>query len=379
MLEKWKIDQPEILADQANYCAININILESMNDWVRVIDKEGNILFMNRSMSEDSNVNALEYRCSFDEDIIKDRTVIPRSVSLSTLISNKTFTHDLDFLGRQYSVTSSPVLDDNGNVTAAVEVFRDISEEVVMKKELYSTYEKMVKDINFAKNIQKQLLPKKDSYNNIDIDYYYMPSEELSGDMFGVSRIDDERVSFYICDVVGHGVSASLLTMFINQNISALISEGFGIYPSALLNRLKEKFLELDLTPSTYATIFYGYYSNHDKTITYANAGHNCMPLVKSKDGIRTLNAKGFPICDLFEGKDYNEYVEVLEAGDELYFYTDGITEIKDYNSEEFGLYRLVDIIKEGEGTIDRLLTSLNNFAWGSPEDDIAFLMARVL
>lgn len=379
MLEKWKIDQPEILADQANYCAININILESMNDWVRVIDREGNILFMNRSMSEESNIKALEYRCSFDEDIIRGNTLIPRSVSLSTLISNKTFNHDLRFLGREYSVTSSPVLDEEGNVTAAVEVFRDISEEVVMKKELYSTYGKMVEDINFAKNIQKQLLPKKDTYNNIEIDYYYMPSEELSGDMFGVSRIDDDRVGFYICDVVGHGVSASLLTMFINQNISALISEGFGIYPSALLNSLKKKFIALNLAPSTYATLFYGYYSKYDNTLTYANAGHNCMPIIKSKEGIRTLDAKGFPICDLFEGKDYSEHTEVLEKGDELYFYTDGITEIKDYRSQEFGLSRLMDIIEEGGGTIDRLLTSLNNFAWGSPEDDIAFLMARVL
>lgn len=378
MLDKWKIDQEENLKEIANYCAININVLESMSEWVRVVDKKGHILFMNKSMTRDNNIKALEYRCSFDEDIMTKNSSIPMSISLRTLITGETYTEDLNFLGRDYSVTASPIIDEMGQVFASVEVFRDVSEEMRIRKELYQANKRMKKDIRFAKTIQSQLLPKKKNINNLAIDFYYRPSEDLSGDMFDVTRIDDDRVGFYICDVVGHGVSASLLTMFIKQNISALISEGYGIYPSSLLNNLKSKFSELGLDPSVYATIFYGFYSRQNEEICFANAGHNCTPIIYKEGDISYLEASGFPITDLFLNKDYEEEKISLKKGDTLYLYTDGISEIKNYRGEEFGRAGLIRALGKPGRPIENILKDMRDFSWTRQEDDIALLQIRV-
>lgn len=378
MLGKWKIEATKDLYEQVSYCALNVNVLESMKDWVRVIDKNGNILFINKSMSDYTNVNSLEYKCSFEEDVIGEDSVIPKSVSLTTLLTGRTITNEILFLGKEYSVRSSPIFNDDDEVFAAVEVFRNISEEVTVRRELYNANKKMVDDINFAKTIQKQLLPKKHDYANVKVDYFYKPSESLSGDMFGVVEIDSDRTGFYICDVVGHGVSASLLTMFIKQNLSSLINGGYGLYPNLLLNKMKEKFSELKLSPSVYATIFYGFYSKSTGEFVYANAGHNCIPLHLTDGEVNPLKAKGFPISDLFTGFVYEEHVTDLEAGDKIVFYTDGFTEAKNYKGEEFGLDRFLKIIKKDENIIENVVGAVEDFVWGNPDDDMALLLIEV-
>lgn len=378
MLEKWRIRESLDLKEEINLCKMNINVLESMKDWVRVIDKDGNILFMNKAMENFGNVKALEFRCSFEEDIITDEAIIPHSVSLTPLLTNKSYTNEILFLGKEYSVTSSPILDDDGTAIAAVEVFRDISAEASIRRELFNANRRMVDDIEFSKSIQKQLLPKKGYFNNVEIDYFYRPSEDLSGDMFGVDIIDDDKVAFYICDVVGHGVSASLLTMFIKQNISALLSEGYGIYPNMLLNKLKNKFSELGLSASVYATLFYGYYSKSKETMVYANAGHNCMPLLLRKNSYEKLEATGFPISDLFLGFDYEETEVKINLGETLVFYTDGLTEIKNYSGEEFGVQRFLEVVTKNKNIIENAVKAVDSFSWGQPDDDMAILLAKV-
>lgn len=379
MLEKWRIKENLDLREEVNLCKMNINVLESMKDWVRVIDKDGNILFMNKAMESFGNVKALEFRCSFEEDIITDDAVIPHSVSLTSLLTNKSFTSEILFLGKEYSVTSSPIFNENGQAFAAVEVFRDISAEVSIRRELFNANRRMVDDIEFSKSIQKQLLPKKGFFNNIEIDYFYRPSEDLSGDMFGVDIIDDDKIAFYICDVVGHGVSASLLTMFIKQNISALLSEGYGIYPNMLLNKLKKKFSELGLSSSVYATLFYGYYSRSKNTMVYANAGHNCMPILMRQNSYEKLIATGFPISDLFLGFDYEETEVKINLGDILVFYTDGLTEITNYSGEEFGVKRFEEAVtNDSTKIIENAVKAVDSFSWGQPDDDMAILLAKV-
>lgn len=377
-MENWRIPQGSDFREELDQCRLNINVLESMNDWVRVIDKAGNILFMNKIMEDFTNVKALEYRCSFEEDIISDKTLIPRSTSLTTLVTGKTMTSEIGFLSREYSVTSSPIVDSRGSTFAAVEVFRDITSELSIRKELFNANMRMRDDIDFAKTIQKQLLPRKKTYHNLDISYYYRPSEDLSGDLFGVNVLDDDKVGVFISDVVGHGVSAALLTMFLRQNISALVGEGYGIYPNLLLTKLKENFGDLGLAPSIYATVFYGYYSKSKGTLTYANGGHNCQPIL-IRDGRAThIEASGFPISDLFLAVDYREGKVKVKKGDKLVFYTDGVIETKNHEGNQYGLDRFIDILVKNDGQIEEAVRDVYNYSWDGPEDDIAILLINV-
>ena len=82
--------------------------------------------------------------------------------------------------------------------------------------------------------------------------------------------------------------------------------------------------------------MIYGIYNISSRTFTYSSAGHNCPPILMSKEnGVRVLDtANGFPICKLGNIFDpqYEDYQVELSQGDKILFYTDGITELKNKN-----------------------------------------------
>ena len=65
-------------------CELNVQVLESMDDWVRVIDRNGRILFINKSMKTSCKTHDPNIACSFEEDIIMGDSVVPRSCLLYT-------------------------------------------------------------------------------------------------------------------------------------------------------------------------------------------------------------------------------------------------------------------------------------------------------
>lgn len=360
-------------------CELNIQVLESMDDWVRVIDVNGRIIFLNKAMKESCNVNSSVISCSFDEDMTFGDSVIPRSVSFITLLTKKTYNQEVIFMGKEYSVKSSPVIDEDGEVAAAVEVFRDISSEIHIRRELFNANKAMSDDIKFARSIQRQLLPEKGRVGDLEIDYYYKPSEQLSGDLFDIIRIDQDKVGIYICDVVGKGVGASILTMFIKQTMQAIISELGGANPSTTLYELRARFGEMKLEENLYFTMMYGVYSKKDRTFSYSNAGHNCSPILKLEDNYKVLEITGVPICDIFKEMTYKEDVVRLEKGDQLIFYTDGFTESMSYEREEFGHERFVEAIMMPGDIIENVVTKVNRFSWGEVFDDMAIMVATVV
>ncbi|MDO5718282.1 MAG: SpoIIE family protein phosphatase [Tissierellia bacterium] len=360
-------------------CELNIQVLESMDDWVRVIDKDGIVIFINKSMKESCNTHKPNFKCSFDTDIFMGDSVIPRSVSLITLLTKKNFVKEIIFMGREYSVKSSPIVDDKGEVVAAVEVFRDISSETHIKRELFNANKRMLDDLKFARSIQTQLLPEKGMTGPIEVDYYYKPSEQLSGDLFDVIRIDKDKVGVYICDVVGHGVGASMLTMFIKQTMMAIIQEIGGTSPSKILYELRHRFGQMKLAENLYFTLFYGIYDHSRREFSYSNAGHNCCPILKLKNDYKILETNGVPICDVFKEMRYNEDRLKLSKGDKLIFYTDGFTEPKNYDKEEFGIDRFIKSLMVNDDIIENVVGDVIRFSWGEINDDMAIMVATIV
>ncbi len=80
----------------------------------------------------------------------------------------------------------------------------------------------------------------------------------LSGDMFDVYYINEDNIGIYICDVVGHGVTASMMTMFVRQTMRAIKDDILS--PSTALKELHKRFVSLDLGSDKYFTIFYAIY-----------------------------------------------------------------------------------------------------------------------
>lgn len=377
MLKRKNYIDIDKYGDGLDYFKLNYHVLESMADWVRVIDEEGKVIYANKSMKEDLGEDIIGKNCY--EVICKEESchgcITKRSMATGEIMQKEEI-----IKGKTYSVKSSPVKDAKGLIIASVEVFRNVTRERKLELELINKNKKMSDDLEFSKRLQQRILPKKQRIQNLNLDYAYKPSETLSGDMFDMYSIDEENIGVYVSDVVGNGVSAALMTMFIRQTMR-LMSDN-PTKPSDVLKELHKRFLTLNLEAEYYFTLFFGIFNTKTKKFKYANAGHNCMPIRYNleKNIIETIENKGYPISSLLEEISFEEKEVQIYSGDRILFYTDGVTEARDYSGREFGLERLKKVIEKDPTDI---LTSIEEtvfkHSFGEIEDDFALLLLEVL
>lgn len=357
------------------YGILNYHVLEGMADWVRVVDKKGIIIYANRAMKEDLGENIIGMKC-YESHCGKEKCtfcITQRSINTGETVQKEEKIGD-----RYYSVKSSPVKNTKGEIFASVEVFRDVTRERKLEMELIIKNKKMNRDLQFAKRIQEQILPRKGESENIILDYIYKPSEYLSGDMFDMFTIDEDNVGIYISDVSGKGIAASMMTMFIRQTMRVM--EDDIISPRRALKELHKRFKTLNLEVENYFTIFYGVFNRRTKKFKYANAGHNCMPIKYNDDEYEILENKGFPITSFFDDIDYEEKIIKLSVRDKVILYTDGITEARDSLGREFGVEGVLNIVKEHpENILDIIEENIINYSWGEQQDDFAIVLLEVV
>lgn len=373
MLEKsMNINEKSKLRIHKN---LTYDILDGMADWVRVIDENGLVIYENETMKKELNMDSLGKKCYYS---LGNSCPCKRCITETTLSTGVVSEKEQKIGDKTYSIKSSPVRNDDGEIYAVVEVFRDVTRERNLEKDILRKNRKMNKDLKNSRAIQEKILPQKGKYGSIKLDYLYKPSEVLSGDMFDIFSINDRYTGIYISDVVGHGVSASIMTMFIRQTMRAIKDN--IISPSKALTELHRKFLDLQFDDDKYFTILYGVLDNKEKTFTFVNAGHNSIPIIVKKDGLHLLESSGYPICYLFDNIEYKEKTIDIEKGDKILFYTDGIIEIKNKEGKQFGLDRLIKVMENKEENLINLIkNAIDDFKYKTQDDDIAVLKAKVI
>lgn len=344
----------------------NFYVLNSMNDWVRIISPEGQIIFVNDKMREDTkDVKLLENLVNnYDKSIDENHS--------SQIMKHTTIIEEKLIDGKYYSIKTSPVYN-NDEFIGIVEVYRDITSESKMKIDLFNANRKMLDDIRFVKTIQSNIIPKNKSYGKITLVGKYLPSHDLSGDLFDIVKINDNKYAFYIADVMGHGVRASMMTMFVKVSLSSIFERHPFYSPRQALLKIRKKFVELDISSSQYFTMWLGIFDLKNEKLTYANAGHNCPPFMYCKDEKRSkiLKIKGRMISNIIEPTDYEEIKIDFKPCDRILFYTDGAIESQNINKEEYGIERLTEKFKENS-KLEAIIEDINNFTWGEQKDDIA-------
>lgn len=357
------------------YGILNYHVLEGMADWVRVVDKNGKIIFANDAMKKAMGDDIVGQPCykSHNREQKCGFCITSKSIATGEIVQKEEIIN-----GQYFSVKSSPVTDNQGNITAAVEVFRNVTRERKLELELIERNKKISKDLHFARRIQEKILPKIGVIDNLKIDYIYQASEMLSGDMFDIFYIDEANIGIYICDVAGHGIAASMMTMFVKQTMRSIKDEVLS--PSLALGELHKRFGTLELEADKYFTIFYGVYNKVTHTLTYSNAGHNCYPIRFNSQEVEPLKIKGYPITMLFGEVEYKEKDVRLHKGDKILLYTDGITEARDHNDIQFGIEGVLESIKKYP---DNLLKEIENkfiiHSWGEQDDDYALVLVDVV
>ncbi|UCH93029.1 MAG: SpoIIE family protein phosphatase [Candidatus Aminicenantes bacterium] len=238
-------------------------------------------------------------------------------------------------------------------------------------------------ELDLASEFQNTFLPKKGDLMRLTgfkSDYIFIPLFKVSGDFIDITKLEESIYGYFISDISGHGVAAAL--------ISSMLKVFFSLYgkdvlsPELLYEVLNKEFFTY-LNSGEYFTSFYGIYFEEEKKFVYTNANHPPPLLLRVKTGeIVPLNTEGF-FVGVFKDTIFEEKEVFLEKGDRILFYTDGITEAKNENLENFGEGRLIDIYKnEARADISTLIQKIKDaafeFADGKIEDDVTIAIIEI-
>ncbi len=334
------------------------DILNGMYDWVRVMDTDDNILYANKAMCDGLGFNPKGKKCF---SILGKKKKCVNCISHSTFQTGKPHHKQEIIAGKCFSIMSSPLRDHEGKIFAVVEVLRDVTKAIKMQNEIITQNQTLQNDLKIAKKLQLSLLPKKLSNDQIESAYVYKPCHNLGGDFLDMYKIDEYHTGIYIADVAGHGVSASMLTVFLRSSIAKNT-----LSPSQALNELYEKFNNYGFNHDLYITIFYAIIDHRTNTMTYSNAGHNACPVLLSGNKTEIIMAAGIPISNWLEHPEYEDFSHSLSKGDRIFFCTDGIIELRNKENEQYGEERLFKILLNDKGrtnkTLDKILENAREF-----------------
>ncbi|MGH7724230.1 MAG: SpoIIE family protein phosphatase [Candidatus Eiseniibacteriota bacterium] len=208
-------------------------------------------------------------------------------------------------------------------------------------------------DLELARRIQGALLPDPVLHAPGWETYYrYEPAGPVSGDYCDLwTHADDDRTLYFaVGDVSGKGVAASLLMSHLQAAFRSLA--GVGLPLAQLVHRVNRQLLQATL-PSHYATLVVGR-ANADGSVELVNAGH-CPPLIVRRSEVESLGATGFPL-GLLDDRPYEVDQLRLREGESLVLYTDGLTEARGADGDEFGQERVEQLLRSQRGAAPKTL-----------------------
>jgi sigma-B regulation protein RsbU (phosphoserine phosphatase) len=262
-------------------------------------------------------------------------------------------------------------------------LFGRATHNLVLSEDLRRAYDVVDQELKVIAGIQRSLLPATlPDIPSLDLAVHYETSRRAGGDYYDFFPLPDNHWGILIADVSGHGTPAAVM-MAITHSI-AHSYPGPPTPPDKMLTYLNHQLATQYARNGTFVTAFYGIYDAKSRTLQYSSAGHNPPRLKRCNDGsMQSLDgAADFPL-GIVDGVTYEETSLQLEIGDQIIFYTDGITEAQNPTGEMFGEQRLDDVLEAcrpgARELIRATLENLAAFTAGHPaDDDRTLLVAKV-
>jgi sigma-B regulation protein RsbU (phosphoserine phosphatase) len=263
-------------------------------------------------------------------------------------------------------------------------LFGRAAHTLVLAEELQEAYEEVDRELKLVADIQRSLLPAElPTIPTMDLAAYYQTSKRAGGDYYDFFPLSGGKWGILLADVSGHGTPAAVF-MAITHSI-AHTYPGSPIPPGVLLNYVNHHLAtRYAATSETFVTAFYGIYDSTKRELHYACAGHNAPRLKRCQTGAITSldGVLGIPLGISAEER-YEDVVQVLQTGDQIAFYTDGITEANNPAGEMFGLDRLDRVLEEcslvASALLDEVLRAVEKFTEGrAADDDRTLIVARI-
>jgi sigma-B regulation protein RsbU (phosphoserine phosphatase) len=259
-----------------------------------------------------------------------------------------------------------------------------LNEYVTRLIETTTAKERIESELIVARQIQmsivKKTFPPFPQRSEFDIYAVLEPAREVGGDFYDFFLIDDRNLFFIIGDVSGKGVPASLYMAVTRTLIRAMAYN--GLQPDQLISRVNQE-LSIDNESQMFVTLFCGVMDTQTGEILHVNAGHNrplVMPLADEVTFLETIPGVSIGIL---EDASFHLGRLVLEPGEILFMYTDGVTEAMNRADELFSKEKLKSIVNTNrdaslEALISTVMLEIESFSNDVPQtDDITMLALR--
>lgn len=253
-------------------------------------------------------------------------------------------------------------------------------------EKLSYAYQQIESDLQVAAKLQRSFLP---AHNlllaGFESDWMFLPSAYVSGDLLNYFPLGERHIAFFSVDVAGHGVSAAMLSLAVSREFMAgrisshlllehsAEGERVPVSPHRVVGELNQRFCLDNEQVSSYYTLIYGVIDISNGKGTLCQAGHPTPFIIRADGELSCVGDGGMPV-GLFEEAEYEDSDFMLEIGDRLYLYSDGIVECEGLRQELYGDRRLQTLLSESrhlakEQVFARVENALN--AWRCDEDEL--------
>ncbi|MBI9020884.1 MAG: SpoIIE family protein phosphatase [Verrucomicrobia bacterium] len=301
------------------------------------------------------------------------------------------------------STSKMPLRDADGNIIGTFGISRDITEHKLGEIKLHQyanqltqINKQMEEDLRMAANLQQAFLPQfypnfpapADS-KSVQFAHRYISNTPVSGDLCSIHKLSDTEAGMLICDVMGHGVRAALITAIVYAMIGDLTRRSLspGDFFSELNRQLRPIFQSQDAF--IFVTASYLILNTETGNVRGASAGHTTPFLIHDGEPplhaapLHAINHVNGPALAVVENFEYKTVQIQLDAGDTVLMYTDGLLEEINKEGEEFGMTRAREVLQKQQDNgpkvaCDSLVDAVNEFNSGAPlTDDVCLLAFR--
>lgn len=196
-----------------------------------------------------------------------------------------------------------------------------------INKRLAAAYQQLDQELELAQRLQSSFLPQSlPEVPSTRFAVQYLLCGRVGGDFYDAFRLDESHVGFYVADAMGHGVPASLLTIFVKKGVRPKEVMGAQyrlVPPGEVLSRLNKDLIDQKLSEHPFITMAYGLLNHKEGTLRLARAGHP-YPLYIPHEGPSVFWRQEGLLLGVTEAT-FREATYPLHPGDKVLLYSDGI------------------------------------------------------
>ncbi|WP_246057290.1 PP2C family protein-serine/threonine phosphatase [Leptospira gomenensis] len=236
-------------------------------------------------------------------------------------------------------------------------------------------------ELEMAANLQTRLIPRLDgTIHRLSVNSVYIPVDQVGGDFLDYHILNEKKIMFILCDVLGHGVASALVSSMLKVSFLELSRKWEE--PSQILSELNDRMFQV--LEKNFISAFVCLYDLEKDEFRYSVAGH--PPPVLLRESVpepEFLKGRGM-ILGMVKKIEPATYTISLKSGDRFFFYTDGVTEALSPEREIFGEQRLLEVLKNNfsrnpRNLNEEILSTVRSFSSSKIPDDLTYLTVDIL